>query len=130
MIIDAQRTNRFFRRPPKTALGSAESLSRLSVDGGSYFFIAQEDVKDFFYRLRIPRDLGEYFALPDLDPGRLGEVFGNDLISEIQELCLNYGNAPIHSIISVLPMGLSCSLGTRSTESGCRKIRTECRLYR
>ena len=59
MIIDARRANRLFRRTPKTALGSADSLSQLTVDDDNSFVLAQEDVKECFCRLGTPRDIGE-----------------------------------------------------------------------
>ena len=43
LIIDARGTNRLFRRPPKTQLGSFEALTRLEIPEGSERFIAQEN---------------------------------------------------------------------------------------
>ena len=48
LIVDARRTNKLFRTPPTTILGSVEAWSRLEVEEQSEVFVAQEDVKDFF----------------------------------------------------------------------------------
>ena len=56
MIFDARRSNLLFKSPPRTTLGSIEALSRLDLTpaepGGSAdrFLVAQEDVRDIFYR--------------------------------------------------------------------------------
>lgn len=41
---------------------------------GCELFVAQEDVKDFFYRLQIDKELGEYFSLPPVDRGQIGRA--------------------------------------------------------
>ena len=77
MIIDARRTNKLFRKPPTTILGSVDALSRLEIEGeDTHVFMAQEDVKDYFYRLSIDRGLGEYFCLPMVDGLLLKEYLG------------------------------------------------------
>ena len=53
LIIDARRTNILFRTPPSTLLGSVDTWTRLEVPRDADVFIAQEDVKDYFYRLGI-----------------------------------------------------------------------------
>ena len=55
-----------FRTPPSTLLGSIECWGRVEVQSDS-FFVAQEDVKDFFYRLGFSKGLDEYFSLPEVD---------------------------------------------------------------
>ena len=68
LVIDARRANRLFRSPPTTVLGSVEAWSRLEVQDHQDVFMAQEDVKDFFYRLSIDRDLSEFSVYPPLTP--------------------------------------------------------------
>ena len=65
LIVDARRTNRLFRTPPSTNLGSIESWARLECNPGETLFMAQEDVKDFFYRLRIDQKVGGVLCAPD-----------------------------------------------------------------
>ena len=63
LIIDARRANKLFRTPPNTILGSVDAWGRLEIDDEQgELFIAQEDVKDYFYRLAIDKALGEYFV--------------------------------------------------------------------
>lgn len=108
LVVDARRTNKLFRSPPSTLLGSADTWTRLEFDEpGAEFFVAQEDVKDFFYRLRIHRPLGEYFALPAIDPVQLRDALGF-LPPGVEEL-LDRHTAPIHPFFQVLPMGFSWS---------------------
>ncbi|CAE7736810.1 unnamed protein product [Symbiodinium sp. CCMP2592] len=105
LIIDARRSNRLFRSPPTTCLGSVESWTRLEVQGGGPLFMAQEDVKDYFYRLGISRELGEYFSLPAIDPQLLLEVRGSlppDLVALV-----DVSGARLHPCLKVLPMGFS-----------------------
>ena len=80
---ESRRTNKLFRTPPTTILGSVEAWSRLEVEEQSEVFVAQEDVKDFFSRLGISRELGEYFALPPVDIEMLKSELG-DIPSELK----------------------------------------------
>ncbi|CAE7038510.1 unnamed protein product [Symbiodinium sp. CCMP2592] len=89
LIVDARRTNAIFRTPPTTLLGSVESWGRLEVGSDEDVFVAQEDVRDFFYRLGISKDLGEYFSLPAVDPERLQKVLGY-LPVELEQLMQQY----------------------------------------
>ena len=112
LIIDARRTNRLFREPPTTVLGSVETWSRIEVARGSSsmsseLFVAQEDVKDFFYRLKITRKLGEYFSLPVVD-GKLLEKELGYLPEEYAHL-QDVSAAPIYPCMKVLPMGFAWS---------------------
>ena len=105
LIIDARRANRLFRTPPSTCLGSVESWTRLEVEGGGPLFMAQEDVKDYFYRLGISKELGEYFSLPAIDPAVLQAVRG-ELPQPLMDL-LDASGAPVHPCLRVLPMGFA-----------------------
>ena len=105
MIIDARRTNSVFRKPPSTQLGSADSWGRAEVEKPGPLFFAQEDVRDFFYRLRIHKALGEFFSLPAVDPMLLKEELG-DLPSELADLSDKF-EGPIYPHLRVLPMGFA-----------------------
>ena len=122
LIVDARRSNKLFRTPPSTILGSIDSWSRLELENDEDLFIAQEDVKDYFYRLGISEDLGKFFALPPIDPDLLRVHLGH-LPSTVEDLRRNSGG-PIYPIFRVLPMGFSwafhmaheahCELGRRT----------------
>ena len=105
LIVDARKTNRLFRTPPSTSMGSMECWGRMELSMDDDLFIAQEDVKDFFYRLGIQKGLGEFFSFPAIDPFRLQRELGF-LPIEVQDLS-NTSFAPIHPHMRVLPMGFS-----------------------
>lgn len=105
LIVDARRTNKLFRTPPTTLLGSMECWGRLEIEKGEEMFIAQEDVKDFFYRLGISKSLGEYFCFPAIDPVLLRDELG-EVPQEVQRLA-HEAVAPIFPHMRVLPMGFS-----------------------
>ena len=76
LIIDCRRTNLLFKTPPNTLMGTMETWGRIEVAEDRDLFIAQEDVKDYFYRLGIPDKMGEYFCLPAIDPHLLQQELG------------------------------------------------------
>ena len=104
LIVDARRANKIFKKPPSTVLGSVEAWGRLECEEDE-LFIAQEDVKDFFYRLQIPKDLGEFFAFPPIDACMLKDVLGY-VPDEVRDLA-GSEEAPIFPHMRVLPMGFS-----------------------
>lgn len=103
LIVDARRTNRLFRTPPSTLLGSMECWGRLESD--SEFFVAQEDVKDFFYRLGIPLELGRFFCFPCIDPHALQTEIGY-MPEDLRALVHRDGRG-VFPCMKVLPMGFS-----------------------
>ena len=105
LTVDARRANKLFAPPPSTVLGSVDAWSRLEAEDDAQVFLAQEDIRDCFYRLGIPQRLGEYFSLPEVDAEMLRETLGY-LPPEMQGL-LDGGYGPIHPYFQVLPMGFS-----------------------
>ncbi|CAE7763388.1 NHX3 [Symbiodinium sp. CCMP2456] len=105
LIVDARRANKLFGPPPSTVLGSVDAWTRLECGDDSDVFIAQEDIKDCFYRLGIPRRLGEYFSLPEIDAALLQDALGY-LPTGLREM-LDLGSGPIYPFFKVLPMGFS-----------------------
>lgn len=105
LIIDARRANKLFRTPPSTILGSVDSWSRLEVAENHEVFLAQEDVKDYFYRLGIGEELSRFFALPEIDPMKLKKFLGY-IPEEVNQLLDNH-SSPIYPCMKVLPMGFS-----------------------
>ncbi|CAJ1446249.1 unnamed protein product, partial [Effrenium voratum] len=82
-----------------------------------------EDVKDFFYRLKISRKLGEYFSLPAVNDELLKKELG--YLPEEFAAIRDISTAPIYPCMRVLPMGFAwsfhlaheahCELARRST---------------
>jgi len=107
LVVDARRANRYFKKPPSTLLGSMETWGRLELPEEGDLFIAQEDVKDFFYRLGISKELGEYFSLPEIQPRMLQAALGGVLPPEVVSLVENFSGQKIYPHFKVLPMGFS-----------------------
>ena len=81
-IAVARRANVLFRRPPRTVVGSMRSWSRISLAGrdgssasASTLFVAQEDVRDYFFRLAMPEGLRDLFCLPHISADLLTKAF-------------------------------------------------------
>ena len=91
LIIDARRANRLVRAPPAGRNSSTECRTRVSLQEDQQLFIAQEDVKDCFYRMGISKALGEFFSLP---------VVSRELL--LEELCLS-GDGVYRTQVEAMP---------------------------
>ena len=101
MIVDARKVNSLFRAPPSVALTSPEHFSELELSGDR-MFQATADISNYFYRLRIDRSLGGYFALPGICASELGFVhFEGNMIRPSDR---------VYPYLTVLPMGFSWSV--------------------
>lgn len=92
-----------------------EAWSRLEVQDQQDIFMAQEDVKDFFYRLSIDRELGEYFCLPPVDPDRLKGILGY-LLPSLQAL-QDQLVGPFFPMMAVLPIGVQLGISFSAPSS-------------
>ena len=120
LILDARRSNQWFRRPPSVDLISAEGLSsiELDVDPGEELddeTVAElgkalsvtagvADVKDAFHRLRMRTFLRRYFCFPPARSGSLG------LTGRTVEGHMLTGNEQVWPCPVAFPMGFSWSL--------------------
>jgi hypothetical protein len=109
LFFDARKAYLLFREPPTTLLGSMESWGRVELPSCKEdLFVAQEDVRDFFYRLGFSRALGELFSLPPPDLELLRTAFGGELPGDLQSLLLDSAaGSPVCPYVKVLPMGFS-----------------------
>ena len=109
-ICDARRSNALFRRPPRTVLGSMESWARISLGARQEdsLYVAQEDVKDYFFRLIMPEALRDFFCLPALSTGVLLKAF-RDLGAEVPDCLARLAavSKKVSPRFCVLPMGFS-----------------------
>ena len=64
-------TNRLFRPCPDLALAAGYSYAQLEVPADETLYIAQSDIKDYFYSLGLPEDLQKFFCLPPLNTAEL-----------------------------------------------------------
>ena len=76
MILDARPANDHFRTPPSSTYSSGASFASLRIPADKVLYSAQYDVKEFFYRLRIPTSLAKWFGLPCVRRAALKERFG------------------------------------------------------
>ena len=72
LIIDARRSNQWFRAPPKTRLATGDSFARLRAVGSCALELGQTDIQDAFYQMQMPVALRPLFGLPRVRAGRVG----------------------------------------------------------
>ena len=61
LILDCRGVNRRFRDPPAMSLAAGYSWGQLRLPSHSKLFVAQSDIKDYFYSLAMPMDLQPLF---------------------------------------------------------------------
>ena len=103
LVIDCRRSNILFRPPPWTPLGSLESLCRVWRRGGREGFIAQEDIRNYFYRLQLDARLSIFFSLPAINVGVLLSKLTNPPACLLQ---LD-PSSKVNACFSAMPMGFS-----------------------
>ena len=64
IIFDTRIINTDFIEPAHTSLPSAAAWSQLQLTPGAQFHMAQLDVENAFYRIRVPPDADHFFILP------------------------------------------------------------------
>ena len=105
LILDCRDTNRRFRPPPTLAAGTGASWARLSIPEGKELFVAQSDIKDYFYSLQLPESLRSLFCMPPI-PASLLRHWG---VSAEQGGSLIY-DGWAHPQLRVVPMGWSWAM--------------------
>lgn len=98
MVLDCRASNAFFKDPPDIALPAGYSFSQLEIPDGQSMFIAQTDIRDYFYSIGMPVSLRPYFALPQLD---LKKILPD------HPLCLSHSGDSllVFPAMKVVPMG-------------------------
>ena len=71
LIIDARRANARFEKAPRTSLPSAAAVGDVWVDSPKPLGMTAADIKEFFYRLGLPRSIRRFFCLHPVDPRKL-----------------------------------------------------------
>ena len=64
LILDCRAVNTRFKKPPPLALGAGTSWAQVCIPEGSTLYLAQSDIKDYFYSLALPHELQSLFCLP------------------------------------------------------------------
>jgi hypothetical protein len=102
LVLDCRQTNALFRPSPHTELGSLQALSDLTLGPEQSLFLAGADIKDCFYAVSMPAEMGNFFCLEqDLSLEEARSIFG------IQ--CSLPDSGWVSPCITVLPMGFSWS---------------------
>lgn len=65
-ILDCRAVNQRFRDPPPLALAAGSSWSQLQVDSKQKLYVAQSDIRDYFFSLAMPEELKRLFCLPPI----------------------------------------------------------------
>eukprot|EP00435_Cladocopium_sp_Y103_P026023 s1915_g6.t1 len=98
MVLDCRVSNAYFQDPPDIALPAGHSFSQLEIPDGHDLFIAQIDIRDYFYSIGMPVGLRPYFALPKIDL---------KIVVPDHPLCLAHDGPSLflHPALKVVPMG-------------------------
>lgn len=72
MVVDARRSNLWFDKPQKVALATGAAFSRIQVDSGPAIQVAGVDISDAFYRIGLPSEFRDLFALPGIAAKAVG----------------------------------------------------------
>lgn len=105
LILDCRDTNRRFKTPPPLALGTGSSWARVNIPQGEDLYIAQSDIKDYFYSLQLPASLRPLFSMPAVP-----NYFARQLIGGAEHGGLVSDEGWIYPMLRVVPMGWSWAM--------------------
>jgi hypothetical protein len=97
LIIDGRRANALFVDPAHVRLPSPTSIARLVLARVARLFVAKTDLDSFFYRIHMPKQWWQFFALPPVAPAELGINFPPEIMILPR----------VYPLLTVLPMGFS-----------------------
>ena len=97
LVLDCRTSNSFFVSPPEMAMPAGYSFSQVQMDSEDQMYIAQSDIRDYFYSIGMPEELRSDFCLPQVDLR---------LVAPHHPLCQsNEGAVLIYPVMKVVPMG-------------------------
>ncbi|CAE7845041.1 ANK1 [Symbiodinium microadriaticum] len=64
LVLDCRGVNQRFKQPPSMMMAAGASWSQVEVPDNETLYVAQSDITDYFYSLRLPDELQSYFCLP------------------------------------------------------------------
>ena len=105
LILDCRAVNLRFKRPPPLALGAGTSWAQVSLPVGEKLFVAQSDIKDYFYSLALPAELQRYFCMPAVSLSMLQALGISD---DLDMHCDSEGL--VFPMLRVIPMGWSWAM--------------------
>ena len=107
MILDTRLLNTCFREPDHTALPTPACYAGMEIPEVGHLWLAQMDVDNAFYRIRLPAGAESYFRLPQVRRDLLCDLLRDDSTFSAELLPQE---AHITPCLLVLPMGWSWSL--------------------
>lgn len=66
LILDCRGVNKRFRAPPAMSLAAGYTWSHLQIPKNKNLYVAQSDIKDYFYHLKMPDSLQPLFSMPSV----------------------------------------------------------------
>ena len=63
LVLDCRIVNRRFGKSSKVRMASGAKWADFEIGSGDELFVAQSDIKNFFYALGIHESLGRFFFL-------------------------------------------------------------------
>ena len=66
LVMDCRAINQRFRAPPLLKMAAGSSWSHVEIPAGKSLYIAQSDIKDYFYSIPLPDEIQQFFCLPSI----------------------------------------------------------------
>ena len=66
LILDCRGVNQRFRAPPSISLAAGYTWSHVQIPKNKNLYVAQSDIKDYFYHLKMPDILQPLFCMPSI----------------------------------------------------------------
>ena len=105
LVLDCRAVNQRFRDPPPLKMAAGSTWGNVNLPPGETLYIAQSDIKDYFYSLPLPRHLQPFFCLPGISSQALGDwKVGTDQIHG------SGGGGLVYPMFVVTPMGWSWAM--------------------
>ena len=64
LVLDCRSVNERFQPPPNLLMAAGATWANLELPEEATMFVAQSDIRDYFYSLGLPEELQPFFALP------------------------------------------------------------------
>jgi len=102
LVIDARRSNCWFRESDSVDLATGTSLGEIHVEPGDTMYIGHVDICDAFYHFGLPVELRQYFGLDEVRAADVG-------ITQIDGIAVRPDEL-VFPLLTVLPMGWTHAL--------------------